>query len=47
MQKFDSQRGEGAYFWRGAYFQGNTVIVISTVSSDYNSISVKLYIFTH
>ena len=27
MQELDSQRGEGVYFQRGAYFRGNTVIL--------------------
>ena len=27
MQELDSQRGEGAYFHRGAYFRGNMVLV--------------------
>ena len=32
MQELDSQRGEGAYFRRGAYFQGNTVNIRSSNS---------------
>ena len=42
MQEVDSQRGEGAYFRRGAYFRGNTVLLTPYQSSSLTSIKFKL-----